>query len=30
MYLPSGAGLTETDIRFVAEAVAQAQRRAVM
>ncbi|HEX2491951.1 MAG TPA: DegT/DnrJ/EryC1/StrS family aminotransferase, partial [Blastocatellia bacterium] len=30
MYLPSGAGLTENDIRFVAEAVAQAQRRAVM
>jgi perosamine synthetase len=27
MYLPSGAGLTESDVRFVAEAVAQAQRR---
>lgn len=26
MYLPSGAGLTETDVRFVAEAVSQARR----
>lgn len=27
MYLPSGAGLTEADVRFVAEAVAQARHR---
>ncbi len=27
MYLPSGAGLTETDVRFVAESVARAQLR---
>jgi perosamine synthetase len=27
MYLPSGAGLTEADVRFVAETVAQIQRR---
>jgi perosamine synthetase len=27
MYLPSGAGLTESEVRFVAEAVAQARSR---